>query len=264
MPELPDVEIFKQYLDSTSLHKKIGSTQVTDERVLESLSKNKLARALKGKTFRSTRRHGKYLFVELDGGLWLVLHFGMTGFLKYFKDTDKKPSHPRILIQFTNGYHLSYDCQRMLGEVNLIDDVEKFLRTRDLGMDALDVDLETFKDLLGKTRGAVKSALMNQKLMAGIGNVYSDEILFQAGVHPKTHANNLNEKQLERIFHHMQEVLETAIDCGADPEKMPESYIRPERHKEGKCPRCHGEIVKEKVSGRTAYFCPDCQSGGGK
>jgi formamidopyrimidine-DNA glycosylase len=260
MPELPDVEVFKQYLDATSLHKKIESVQITDERVLESLSKNKLTRALKGKTFRSARRHGKYLFVELDGGgLWLVLHFGMTGFLKYFKDTDNKSSHPRILIQFTNGYHLSYDCQRMLGEVNVTDDVEKFLRTRDLGMDALDVDLETFKDLLGKTRGAVKSALMNQKLLAGIGNVYSDEILFQAGVHPKTQANKLDEKQLEKIFDDMQKVLETAIDCGADPEKMPEFYILPERRKKGKCPRCSGEIVKEKVSGRTAYFCPKCQ-----
>jgi formamidopyrimidine-DNA glycosylase len=259
MPELPDVEIFKHYLNATSLHKKIESAKVTDKRILESVSQNGLTNALKGKTFHSTRRHGKYLFVELNDYTFLVLHFGMTGFLKYFKKMDKQPDHARLLIEFANGYHLAYDCQRMLGQVSLTEKVEKFIKLNDLGVDAMAVDLETLRDVLGNTRAKVKSALMNQKLLAGIGNVYSDEILFQAEVHPKTKANTLSEERLERILSHMRKVLKTAIDCRADPEKMPKSYILLQRHSEGKCPRCGREIVKEKISGRSAYFCPKCQ-----
>jgi formamidopyrimidine-DNA glycosylase len=259
MPELPDVEIFKQYLDATSLHKKIESAKVTDKRILQSVSQNRLTNALKGKTFHSTRRHGKYLFVELNNKTFLVLHFGMTGFLKYFKKMDRQPDHPRLLIEFANGYHLAYDCQRMLGQVSLTKEVEEFIKANDLGMDAMDVDLENLRDVLVTSRATVKSALMNQKLLAGIGNVYSDEILFQAQVHPKTKANRLSEEQLERILSHTRKVLKTAIDCRADPEKMPKSYILPQRHSEGKCPRCEREIAKEKISGRSAYFCPQCQ-----
>ncbi len=259
MPELPDVEIFKQYLDATSLHKRIDSAQVTDERILESISKNRLIRTLKGKTFNATKRHGKYLFVELNRDTFLVLHFGMTGFLKYFKKIDKQPGHARLLIEFANGYHLAYDCQRMLGQVSLTEKVEKFTKVKDLGTDAMEVDLETFRDVLGTTTATVKSALMNQKLLAGIGNVYSDEILSQANIHPKVEANSLEEKRLKQIFSHMRRVLGTAIDCRADPEKMPNSYILPQRHSEGKCPSCGRKVAKEKISGRSSYFCPRCQ-----
>jgi formamidopyrimidine-DNA glycosylase len=261
MPELPDVAVFKLYLDATSLHKKIEWAQVTDERVLESISKNELIGVLKNKAFRSTSRHGKYLFVDLDdSGSWLVLHFGMTGFLKYFKDIDKKPSHARLLVGFSNGYHLAYDCQRMLGQVSLTSDVGEFIRASDLGVDALDIHLETFMDVLGTTTATMKAALMNQNLLAGIGNVYSDEILFQAEIDPRAKANSLREEQLKRVFEEMHDVLETAIQCRADPEKMPESYFLPQRHSEGTCPRCEGEIAKKKISGRSAYFCPNCQS----
>jgi formamidopyrimidine-DNA glycosylase len=260
MSELPDVEIFKQYLDVTSLHRKIESAKVPDKWILESISENRLANVLEGKTFHSTRRHGKCLFVELNDQTFLVLHFGMTGFLKYFKKMDRKPEHTRLLIEFANGYLLAYDCQRMLGKVSFTKDIEKFIRANVLGVDAMEVDRETFKDLLGTTRARVKSVLMNQKLLAGIGNFYSDEILFQAEVHPKTKANTLNEERLKRIFSQMRKVLKTAIDCRADPEKLPKSYLLPQRHSKGKCPRCGIAIAKKKTYGRSAYFCPKCQN----
>jgi formamidopyrimidine-DNA glycosylase len=262
MPELPDVEVFKSYLDATALHRKIENVAVPGTEMLEHLSAADLETALKGHTFRSTRRHGKYLFVQLDTGRWLVLHFGMSGFLKYFKNDEKKTAHERLRLRFDNGYHLVYDCQRKLGLIALTDDVEDYIAHKDLGPDpwASQFDYEEFRSVLTSSKAAVKSALMNQKLMAGIGNIYSDEILFQAGVHPEVRANALDNNQLQALYREMmQTVLPKSVDARAQPEDFPSSFLIPRRNKGGRCPRCGAEIRHAKVSGRTAYFCPKCQ-----
>lgn len=261
MPELPDVEVFRQYLDATSLHKRIDEVEVRNTKILEQISSDKLHSALAGRSFESTRRHGKYLFVHLDDGNWLVLHFGMSGFLKYFKDMEKEPAHDRLLIRFSNGYHLSYDCQRLLGQVQMAGDFKSFLQKKELGPDALNAHLDrsTLSSVLAGRRGMVKPALMNQRIIAGIGNVYSDEILFHAKVHPKKKVSELQEETSERLSNEIGHVLRTAIEYRADPENMPESFLLPHRHKGGKCPRCRGEIEQIKVSGRTGYVCPKCQ-----
>ena len=117
MPELPDVEVFKRYLDATALHKTITDVEVESTQILDGVSKGKLHKSLKGRQFLSTHRHGKHLLVALEKESWLTLHFGMTGFLKYFKQMDKDPEHDRMLISFDNGYHLAYVSQRKLGAV---------------------------------------------------------------------------------------------------------------------------------------------------
>src|SRR5215211_4100329 len=140
MPELPDVEVFRQYINSTSLHQKIESVEVKDETILGGVSARELESTLKGRTFESTRRHGKNLFVGLDGSGWLLIHFGMTGDLEYFEDRDQDPAHDRFLISFDNGYHLAFDDQRMFGKVDLIEDLEEFVRRKKLGPDLLELD----------------------------------------------------------------------------------------------------------------------------
>ncbi len=259
MPELPDVEVFKQYLDSTSLHQKIGSVEVRNKMILGEVSANKLRKTLEGRELESTRRHGKHLFVQLDNDDWLMLHFGMTGWLKYFKDPKDEPSHARLLITFQNGYHLAFDCQRMLGKVDLIEDPEGFIEKRKLGPDLLDLDFPSFRKLLGGRRGAIKSALMNQRIVAGVGNIYSDEILFQARIHPGTGVAGLDEEGLKKLFEETRRVLRTAIENQADPDKLPGSFLLPHRREGEKCPRGNGRIERIKAAGRTAYFCPACQ-----
>jgi formamidopyrimidine-DNA glycosylase len=264
MPELPDVEVFRKYLNATSLHQKIREVKFHDRGMLKGISGPKLKSALEGQSFRSTDRHGKYLFAELESGSWLVLHFGMTGFLKYFKHKDKEPPHDRLLVTFSNGYHLAYDCQRKLGEIGLVDDREVFVTERDLGLDALapDFNLAAFKKTLSRSkRSSVKSALMNQKRMAGIGNVYSDEILFQAEIRPESRVKNLAEEQLEKLFRELKGVLRRAIQCRAQPERFPRSYIIPHRRGDGTCPSCSRRLERKKISGRSAYYCTRCQSG---
>jgi formamidopyrimidine-DNA glycosylase len=261
MPELPDVETLRRYFDATALHQDIGDVEVLSRQVLEETNQRKLEEGLAGHSFKGTRRHGKYMFAGLDSGGWLVLHFGMTGDLKYFKDMQKDPEHDRLLVSFTNGYHLAYVSQRKLGEVRLIEDVDAFVEAKELGPDAMsdDLDQATFKELMGSKRGMVKSALMDQSTIAGIGNVYSDEILFQAGIHPRMQVGDLDETRLETLYREMRQVLEVAIDRQAQPADLPEDYLLPHRDPDGLCPRCGQPLKQVKVSSRTAYYCPNRQ-----
>lgn len=260
MPELPDVEVLKRYLDSTALHQQIERVQVNDEIVLPDTTPKKLDNALAGQAFDSTQRHGKHLFVNLDQGDWLELHFGMTGDLKYYKEEQQEPDFTQVLFQFENDYRLAFIMPRKLGEVRLIDSPERFVQEKDLGPDALDLGFEPFKALLSGRRGMVKSTLMNQEILSGIGNVYSDEILFQAGIHPRAKVNDLSQQQFEKLYAKLCAVLQTAIDHQAQPDSFPDSYLIPRRSEGEKCPGCGGEVKRIEVSGRSGYYCPNCQS----
>jgi len=269
MPELPEVETFKRYLDSTSLHQRIAGVEVRDAHVLKGVSARELARRLKGERFESSRRHGKHLFVRADGDLWLRLHFGMTGSLQYFKRMEQAPRpasaeasagrHTRVLFAFVNAHCLAFEDQRKFGEVGLVADLDEYLRKRGLGPDALDISLSQFREILGKHRGKVKTILLNQKLIAGIGNIYADEALFHTRVHPATDAAHLGEKSVSKLFRTTRHILKKAIDAKANVDRMPKSWLLPQRGKGGKCPRCARELKSATIGGRTAWFCAHCQ-----
>jgi formamidopyrimidine-DNA glycosylase len=264
MPELPDVEVFRRYLESTSLHQEIRRVEVPSPELLEGTSASRLKKSLQGSRFTDTRRHGKLLFGGLENGGWLVLHFGMTGFLSYFKNGDSRPPHARLLIRFPNGYALAYDCQRKLGKIALTEDPDRYARREELGPDALGehFDLEAFRNAMKGSRATVKSALMDQKRMAGIGNIYSDEILFQAGIRPDAKVGALSDDDLKTVFDVMVEhVLPAAIEAQARPDRFPSSFIIPHRRGDGLCPKCGRSLRKRKISGRTSYFCTRDQRG---
>lgn len=262
MPELPDVHIFQKYLEGTSLHQPIERVEVNRREILENISPRSLQKRLTGKTLESTRRRGKYLFAGVDDAGWLVLHFGMTGYLKYSRD-EESPDHTRVLLRFENGAALAYVCMRMLGRVTWTNDVDAFCREKELGIDAFsdELDFRKFQELLASKRGSIKSALMDQKTIAGLGNVYVDEILFQAKVHPKTAVMKLEDTTLREIHKQIRRVLKAAIRAKAEPKRLPKTFLLPRRGEEGaKCPRCEGLLKTIKVSGRTTTFCPSCQS----
>jgi len=259
MPELPEVEIFKRYLDATSLHQRIDDVDVRNTYILKETSARELARGLKGRRFESSRRHGKHLFVRADGGLWLRLHFGMTGSLHYFKNDEHAPRHARVVFVFANNHCLAFDDQRQFGQIGVLEDVDEFLKQRALGPDALDLGLGGFRKIVGKHRGAVKSILMNQRLISGIGNIYADEILFRARIHPATEIARLNDKALTKLFRATHYVLRKAIAAKADTNQLPQSWLLPHRGTGGKCPRCERRLQSATIGGRTAWFCPHCQ-----
>jgi formamidopyrimidine-DNA glycosylase len=261
MPELPDVATFKQYFDATSLHRTVERVRVEAADMVVGTSVRRFREQLAGRRFESTGRHGKYLFVGLDDGRHLVLHFGMTGYLKSSKGGEETPEHSRAVLELDDGYHLAYVCQRKLGRLSLVEGPEDILAEENLGPDALDdaLDLERFRDRLADRRGAIKSALMNQEVVAGIGNVYSDEILFQAKLHPKTPVPDLDRAAIGRIYRQMRKVLTTAADRNVDVSRLPKSYLLPHRYEGGQCPRCGRTVQKLTVSGRTGWICPSCQ-----
>lgn len=260
MPELPDVEVYRRYLTATALHKRIDHVHVECPTLLSGTSPQGLGRVLKGKTFESARRHGKYLFIELNNGeRWLVMHFGMTGDLKYFQHEQDQPDFTQLLIAFRDGSFLAYSAPRKLGLIALTDRPPAFAAERELGPDALSFSEKAFVKLASQRRGGVKSWLMDQHTISGLGNVYSDEILFRAGIHPRRAVSDIDEAGLKRLYRSMRDVLKTAINAQADPDRMPSSFLLPHRDKGGHCPKCHAALAEVRAAGRSAWYCPRCQ-----
>jgi formamidopyrimidine-DNA glycosylase len=265
MPELPDVELYKRHLDMTCLGRTIRQVVVGDARILGGISAAELARRLEGARITASRRHGKHLLVGLGQPGWLTLHFGMNGSLEHFTEGEDDPPYDRVRFDFADGHHLAYLNPRLLGRVALAPDADAFVTAQGLGPDALDprFDLAAFgRSITGRKRD-VKSLLMDQEVVAGIGNIYSDEILFQAHLNPRTRCDRLDAVACSDLFGRLKDVLETAITSGAGAERLvdrlPGSFLIPHRNKGGRCPRCGGEIAGAKISGRTAYYCPRCQ-----
>ncbi|MFO8082608.1 MAG: DNA-formamidopyrimidine glycosylase family protein [Armatimonadota bacterium] len=260
MPELPDVERFRQYLYSTSLHQTITEVDPRDEMVLADVTEADLQSALVGKKLVDTRRHGKWLFADTDGGPWLCLHFGMTGHLVYFEEISDDPEYDRLLLSFASGMHLAYDCQRRLGRISLTDGVEDFIERRGLGPDARGLSRERFEEAVEGRSARLKTLLMDQSVIAGLGNILVDEILYQAGHHPEQHADELDEEALTGLHGAIDEVVETMVGArtGSD-ETIPDDWLIHHRDEGAKCPRCGGMVERIKINGRTTYFCPSCQ-----
>jgi formamidopyrimidine-DNA glycosylase len=259
MPELPEVETFKRYLERTSLHQQITGLEVRDAYVLKRVSARQLTRRLKGRRFENSHRHGKHLLVRAGDELWLRLHFGMTGSLKYLKRDEQPPKTARVIFCFADNCRFAFADQRKFGEIELIQGVNEFLQRRGPGPDALEISFSQFKAIVRKHRGAVKAILVNQKLIAGIGNLYADEILFRARMHPATQAASLSEKDLRPLFRATRYVLEKAIALKTDFNRLPKSWLLPLRGNGGKCPRCGRKLKSATIGGRTSCFCPNRQ-----
>lgn len=259
MPELPDVAMYKDYIDKHARKKKIARVDVKPNKVVKGVTKEELTKALTGRQIMSTRRRGKWLGLELDDGGWMFWHFGMTGAPKYYEDEGDAPKYARLVLHFAKNGTLAYAALRQLGEIRLADDFDAFVASRALGPDALDVGLANFRELIEGRSGILKSVLMNQEVLAGVGNVYADEILFQLGLHPETRVNDLSEKQIKDLHAAMKRVFQMALKKKAKVRDLPASYLLRSRSKDGACPKCGAPFKQMKVGGRTTYYCAACQ-----
>ena len=257
MPELPEVAYQKIYIDSTSLHKKIVDLELGADKIFQSPKKEFKERLLKNELV-SSEQIGKYLMVKLKKTGWLVIHFGMTGKLDYFNH-DEIHKHAQLTLTFEDGSKLSFICPRKFGKLFLTDSPEEFKKQQNLGPHATDLDEENFITLFEKKKGSIKTALMDQSFIAGLGNLYVDEMLFHSGIHPKSKIEKLSEKDLSKMYKNMIEVLDTVTKSKTEGTKLPETYLRPRRHEGDDCPNGKGKIEMIKVGGRSTYFCPDCQ-----
>ncbi|TXT57281.1 MAG: putative Formamidopyrimidine-DNA glycosylase [Promethearchaeota archaeon] len=258
MPELPEVESNKIHLQETSQNKIIKNVEIRDDYVLK-MPKDEFKKRIKDQKINGFRRHGKWLFLKLNSEN-LLLHFGMSGYVQYFDVPANEPEYSKILFEFEEGGYLSYISVRKLGEVKLIKDIDDFIKEEDLGPDACDISQEQFLAIMDtKGRSYAKSALMDQSAVAGIGNIFSDEILFQTKIYPKTRVSTINKKKCTQIFDSMKEILKVAIKAKLNDDSLPDEWLISHRSKKGTCPICSSEIRRISVSGRHGYYCPKCQ-----
>jgi formamidopyrimidine-DNA glycosylase len=265
MPELPDVEIFRRVAEQNCLDRVVSRAVVADPGSLKGAMAATLQRRLKGSRLGSCQRHGKVLFAGFGDAGTLAMHFGTNGSLQHVPRDADEPAYVRMLFEFDAGDALAYINPRRIGQVCVTDSAASFIAAEHLGPDALDAafDGKAFAASVANRRQAVKAVLMDQARMAGIGNIYADEILFQARLHPGMAASQLDNAMRHRLFDAMKHVLQTAVDRGAGAEdftdRLPKGFLLPERHAGGHCPRCGTQLAIDKRAGRTSYHCPKCQ-----
>lgn len=169
------------------------------------------------------------------------------------------PKYSHLVLSFDDHSHLAYTCRRKLGKIWLASGVETFKEDHSLGNDALEFTWKEFNELLQKKKGSIKSLLMDQHNISGIGNVYADEIVYQCRIHPKTKVEKLTEKERKDIFKQISKVLNIVIKNEDKRKDLQSNFLAPHRKEGANCPDCSGEVEKIKISGRSTYFCSSCQ-----
>ena len=260
MPELPDVEVFRRHVARTALHRRISRVEVLDAEVVRGVDASGLRARLEGETLRATTRRGKHLFVPVDDAV-LELHFGMTGYALARGGGDPVPRHTRVTLCFEDGGALDFVDQRKLGTVTVVDDVDARIEELGLGPDALGVGLPVLREVLADSSGGLKAVLMDQARLAGVGNIYSDEVLFHARLDPRLPASCLTRPGLLRLHRQLERVLRRAIEAHVRVEAMPRGWLIHAREDGAECPRGRGSVRRISAAGRHAFWCPTCQEG---
>jgi formamidopyrimidine-DNA glycosylase len=254
MPELPDVEGFRRYLARHAQDQTITGVETPDAQLIRNRSPQTLRTALVGKRFGQPSRHGKWLITPI-GEAELMLHFGMTGELRWAPDDAGRRLHDRLIVVCESG-ELRYNNMRRFGGIWLArDESERRSVTGPLGPDAASVDRDTFEELLAARRGGIKAALMDQRLIAGVGNLLSDEILWRAGIHPATPVARLSRARRADVYHALRATVHESIRYG----RVPHGHrwlTRVRDDREPLCPRCGASLRKATIAGRTACWCP--------
>lgn len=262
MPELPEVESQLNYLRGTALGRSIRSISVFESRIIKNSSAASFKRALTGRRISGASRRGKYLIVEMDGGgRILILHFMMGGDLQYYKNPKHRPRFTRIEFVLDNGFRLAFTCPRNICRVMSVKSPSDVPGLRDMGPEPLCTAFtpSVFKKIIESGGGgAIKALLMDQTRIAGIGNIYADQILFEAGTRPTRKTPSLDGEEISRIYRSIRRVLKKALPTASE-EALPIHYIYSRDFRGLGCPTCGNSFEKAKVGGRTTRYCATCQ-----
>ena len=261
MPELPEVESQLNYLRATALGRTIEKVVVFEPRIIKSSGSATFRKYLAGQRLVSAARRGKYLIVDTDGGRVLVLHFGMGGDLHYYRDLEQRPRFTRIEFILDNGYRLAFTCPRNICRAMSVRTASDVPGLRQMGPEPLceAFTLSIFRSLIasGASR-AIKALLMDQTRIAGIGNIYADQILFEAGIRPIRRTADLDDTEVRRLYRSIRRVLKKALPT-ANEEALPGHYIYARDERGLGCPSCDQPFEKTRVGGRTTRYCGLCQ-----
>jgi formamidopyrimidine-DNA glycosylase len=287
MPELPEVETVRRGLEKLIIGKNIISVSSDWQKSLP-ITEHQINEYIIGHEILSIGRRGKLLILGLDNEMSLLIHLRMTGQMVYRSKTYKfGAGHPndsligklpdkstRVIIKLNNGSNLFFNDQRKFGFINLSQNskINKIPFLKKMGPEPLskDFNYEVFKEQLHqRMKSQIKAVLLDQKVIAGIGNIYADESLWMAKIHPLQKVSDISEAKLKSLYKSIIEVLELSIEKGGstdrnyvDAEGKKGSYINFARvfRREGKeCYRCGKTIIKIRAAGRGTHLCPNCQ-----
>jgi len=269
MPELPEVETVRRSLEPLLVGRTITQVEVREPRLRRPLAAG-FARMLTERTIRAIDRRGKYIHFQLDDHrIWLV-HLGMTGQLIVETEAVLPLLHDHVRIAFSSGQHLRYNDPRRFG-LMMVGTAEEIDAVTMLGCEPLGREFTT-RYLFGKaqsTKRAIKDLLMDQRMVAGVGNIYASELLFRAGVRPDCIATTLDQATIDRIVKATKAVLREAIrhrgssisdyrDGEGKPGEFQQRFRVYDRDGEP-CQTCRTAICRETRGGRSSFFCPTCQ-----
>ncbi|QUJ76635.1 hypothetical protein KDD17_00735 [Sulfitobacter albidus] len=261
MPELPEAEAARARIADGALNRTIEAIELGEVSHMDMPDADARARLI-GTQFTRTHRHGKYIFVGSKGGPWLHIHLGMAGSIRVCEAGADLPKYVRFTVVFEGDHRLHFRDPRKFGHVELIEDVDAFIGGKGLGPDALSIGDNAFAQAIGGTRGAVKSALLSQRKLAGIGNLWADETLYRTGVDPEARACDLDAGRIGEMHTASRDILQAVVDTGADYSRLPGDWLIHHRNAGDDCTRCDGTIEKKTVGGRTSYFCASHQTKG--
>jgi formamidopyrimidine-DNA glycosylase len=257
VPELPDVEGFRRFLQRRASGQTVVRVDVLDFELVRNRAPRYLNSALVGHRFGSPRRHGKWLIAPV-GEVEVLMHFGMTGALAWSSTESDRHMHDRVIF-VCDGGELRYNNMRRFGGVWLAENGEERAKvTGPLGPDAAAISQKEFAAVLASRRGAIKAALIDQRLLAGIGNLMSDEILWRARVRPTDSVQKLDARRRRQVYEALRAVVSESSRYGRVPHGQRWlTRIRDDRA--AACPRCGTTLRRGTVAGRTAVWCPRCQ-----
>jgi formamidopyrimidine-DNA glycosylase len=259
VPELPDVEGYRKFFQGHAAGRTVKRVVVPDATIVRNASPDTLDRALRGHSFVDPERIGKWLICWTDGPA-LLLHFGMTGDLIWSRDEPERHRHDRVIVELDGRDELRYRNMRKLGGAWLGHDREEVdAILSGLGPDALSISKRDFLDRLSRRRGQAKAVLMDQRFLAGPGNLIVDEVLWQARIHPRRRVETLSDEERAELYRKLHGVLKESVDR-YDYVPRKRSWLTHVRGRPGAlCPRCRTPLSRITTAGRTTYFCPICQ-----
>jgi formamidopyrimidine-DNA glycosylase len=279
--ELPEVEVMRRDLEKDVVGRRIKTAEVKGSRnamrVIRRHGKRKdFTSRLVGRKLTKVERRGKYVLLYLDSGEALVTHFGMSGQFQRGNGRVVIEPHTHVVLTFQQGGDLRFIDPRTFGEmfVTTADELGKVKELQHIAIDPLDqvFTWPTFQYLLAQRGAKMKQLLMDQKFISGLGNIYSDEVLFAAGLRYDRLSDTLSSQEVRRLYRAIQETVQDAIKMRGttlDDEAYVDLFGKPGEYqgelkvygREGEpCRRCRTPIQTVKVSQRTSYFCPQCQS----
>lgn len=264
MPELPEVENVVRRIRTEIIGKTIHDVSVQWPRTVGGISPKKFSAVVTGRVVTSVGRRGKYILISLDPPGYLIVHLRMSGDILLGEDSPERDKHLRVKLHLSNGVVMRFIDARKFGRFTYCEDLAPLIKR--LGPEPIDNDfnLEAFCQRLKTTSRPIKSVLLDQQWVAGLGNIYVLESLWRAGVDPRTQASKLSRIRLERLMHCAREVLLEAIeshgtDLGDGVWKtgtfVPQIYGRAG----SPCLRCSAEVQKIRLAQRGTEFCPRCQ-----